>query len=348
MKYITPPEIDIDAIVEEFKESLKAKTNNASIEFKKSFSDFKIDETKVKKPTIYFSMEAWLKMQMLVKACDDEIAWQATVEKVNYRNSKEDWYYFVKQVFVYPQKVTGTFVDTDPVEYTEWSMKIPDEIFNKLRFQGHSHVNMATGPSATDYTMYQAFLDQLEENDYYIFMILNKRGEFNIYVYDYAQNLIFENTDCTVDVLLPNGGVISRWAQENMKLVTKKPVMPQYNIYDDPYMTYSDKTWDNRQLKIQTTPPERTTPVKGTDGVTFVCHTYYVRNGHTIWFENDRQRAYFFLRHPELQTNSLPSLQVKKLMDEIEKKEEIEKIEASIKKLNSKRGKHKLNLKKLK
>lgn len=246
MKRLSFKNIDIDKIVEDFKQNLiNFKSNQDKFIYEKKFSEIsKDEEAKIKKPIIYFSMEAWIKMLQLVKTCDKEIAWQATVEKRKFKQKEdsEDFYYFIKQVFVYPQKVTGTFVDVDEVNYTEWSLKLDDEVYNNLRFQGHSHVNMATSPSGTDLNTYQNFLDQLKEDDFYIFMILNKRSEWNIMVYDYKQNILFETKDCFVDVLTTQGS-LARWTEENMKQIEFKaePTYPKTNYIDDWYDTYHRK-----------------------------------------------------------------------------------------------------------
>ena len=42
---------------------------------------------------------------------------------------------------------------------------------------GHSHVNMGTSPSATDTKLQEDHLAQLQDNDFYIFLIVNKKRE---------------------------------------------------------------------------------------------------------------------------------------------------------------------------
>lgn len=329
MKYITPPEVDVEALVAEFRQSIKARTNNQHIRFEKSFDDLKIDETKVKKPVIYFSLEAWTKMQVLVQTCSKEIAWQATVEKIPYANNKNNWYYYIKQVFVYPQQVTGAFVDVDPVKWTEWGLKLPDEIYNKLRFQGHSHVNMATNPSGTDYATYQSLLDQLKKDDFYIFMILNKRNEFTLFVYDFAQNIIFDTKDCHIDVLLPKGEALSRWVEENMKQVIEKPTTPAIDGYR--YPGYYGANSDNLDIYSIDTPNK---PIKG--GVTYANNAMYVRNGHDYYFKDEHEKAIFFLQHPEFVTNFIPQQTTKQLMKNLVLNGLVDKDGSPIK--NSKRG----------
>lgn len=337
MKYIKPPEIEIDALIEEFKKAIQTRTNNQSIEFKKNFSEFKIDESKVIKPVIYLSMEAWVKMQNLVHTCEKEIAWHATVEKVPYRDNKDKWYYYVKQIFVYPQQVTGTFVDVDPVKWTEWSLQLPDDIFSKIRFQGHSHVNMGTTPSGTDQATYQTLLDQLEENDFYIFMILNKRSEFTILVYDYAQNIIFETKDCYVDILLPNGSGLSKWTEENMKQVAEKKIEYLGNSYMDRTYPGYYGNWDEDEYISYTGRQIPSSKVK--DGVTYANNAMFTRNGHTFYFRDNMEKAQFFIKHPEFVTEYIPDKATKSIMKNLVLNDKVDKdgnLKSTTK--NSKRG----------
>lgn len=247
MKRISIPENIVSTLVEQFKEELKnLKTNQDSISFERKFKDIlSINEDEVNKPIIYFSADAWIKMNTLVQSSNLELAWQATVEKRKFRDKEdsEAFFYYIDQVYVYPQEVTATFVATDEVKYSEWSLQLPDETFNKLRFQGHSHVNMGVSPSGTDMNTYQCFLDQLSKDDFYIFMILNKQGQFTILVYDFAQDIIFETKDCKVDVLTRTGG-LNKWTEQAHKQIEKKPVpaatypaVPKRwdDFYNDPY-----------------------------------------------------------------------------------------------------------------
>ena len=241
MKRISIPENIVDTLVMQFKEELKTlKTNQESISFERKFKDIlSINEDEVTKPIIYFSADAWIKMNTLVQASNLELAWQATVEKRKFKDKEDDkaFFYYIDQVHVYPQEVTATFVATDEVKYSEWSLELPDETFNKLRFQGHSHVNMGVSPSGTDMNTYQCFLDQLDKDDFYIFMILNKQGQYTILVYDFEQDIIFETKDCKVDVLTRTGG-LNKWLEQANQKIEKKPV---------PAATYPavPKRWDD-------------------------------------------------------------------------------------------------------
>lgn len=299
MKRLTFTEADKSAIIEEFTRSLQNfRSNQEKFVYEKKFSEIaKIDEETIRKPVIYFSLEAWVKMISLVKTCDKEIAWQATVEKRKFKNKEDskDFFYYIKQVFVYPQKVTGTFVDTDEIKYAEWSLTLDDETYNSLRFQGHSHVNMSVGPSGTDLNTYQNFLDQLDKDDFYIFMILNKKNEFNIMVYDFAQDILFENKDCYTDVLISQGS-LQRWTEENMKQVEHKQELPSWEGSLD-YGT----SYPYSPMRAQQKPKvdKKSNTLINEKGITFVNEKGYLQRGQWVSFTDIEDLYYFFADNPE-------------------------------------------------
>jgi hypothetical protein len=151
------------------------------------------------KAKVWFTFEAWTKMRALVNTTDTEIAWHGYVEKLQTPNE-----YLITDVFMYPQYVAGSTVQTEDESYIPWLNTIPDDKISQLRFQGHSHVNMGTTPSGVDSNFYESLLCNLKQDDYYIFAIMNKRNELNVWVYDYAQNVIFEKEDITWEVTIGN------------------------------------------------------------------------------------------------------------------------------------------------
>lgn len=204
-------------------------------------ADGKISYTKTfgyinRKATVYFTEMAWLKMQTLIREFDKEVAWHG----VAYRGedeSKDE--YYITDILVYPQEVTGATVNTDQEKYEMWLMMHEDDIFNNIRMQGHSHVNMGTSPSGVDTTHQEKILAQLEDNMFYIFMIWNKRGEKNIKIYDLAKNILFDGTDVTVEVQ-DDGTGMSAFLAEAKKMVTDKKtaVQPTTNVHKGGYGGY--------------------------------------------------------------------------------------------------------------
>lgn len=136
--------------------------------------------------TIQFTDKARAQIHALVELTDKEVGWRGVVERVG--GGK----YIIREILVYPQEATAATVNaTDGLG--PWLMSQPDEIFDNLRMQGHSHVNMGAHPSGVDEAFYDKMLSGLQ--DYYIFMIVNKRKELYARVYDVIDNVIYDNAD---------------------------------------------------------------------------------------------------------------------------------------------------------
>lgn len=177
------------------------------------------------KATLYFDPLAWRKMQTLIKEFDKEVAWHGVAYRGEDESKNE---YYITDILVYPQKVTGATVNTDQEKYEMWLMQHEDEVFNNIRMQGHSHVNMATSPSGVDETHQAKILEQLEDDMFYIFLIWNKSNSKFIKIYDLKKNILFETIDVTVEIL-DDGSGIDEFLADAKKLVEDKPTTPYYS-----------------------------------------------------------------------------------------------------------------------
>lgn len=187
------PDILADA-KKEFEEqlsSLNTKMFDGKVTFTKTYK-WKGDD----KATIIFTPGAYFKMFRLIQEFSDEVAWHG----VAYRDAEDSSVFHITDIIVYPQTVTGSTVNTNQVEYETWLMGLDDEIFNNLRMQGHSHVNMTTTPSGVDTSHQEAILNQLEDSMFYIFMIWNKSLSHNIKIFDLQNNTLYEDGDVIVKI----------------------------------------------------------------------------------------------------------------------------------------------------
>lgn len=213
----------IDNMVEEFRKNVTdAKMSDGKISFSKSFDYTGEDDTKA---YVIFTPMAYVKMLTLLKHFDTEVAWHGTV-----RREDEDTF-VITDVMVYPQTVTGATVNTDQEEYQKWMMTLEDDVFNSMRMQGHSHVNMGTSPSGVDSNHQQQILAQLKEDDYYIFMIFNKRLDHTIKIYDYANNVMYEDKDVIVSVADDEFDVESFIAESDHAVTHKTYAAGSYGGY---------------------------------------------------------------------------------------------------------------------
>jgi hypothetical protein len=215
---ITPEQQQL--MLKKFQDLLTAgRFSDGKINFSESID--KVTGVEVKKPTIYFTAVAWLKMLKLIDHATTEIGWHGVVDR-----NAEKGAYLIKDILVYPQTVTGATVTTDELEYGQWLMKQPDGVFEKIRFQGHSHVNFGVTPSGVDENFYNNILQTLTEGDYYIFMIMNKRGEVTIMLYDFTQNIIFEKADITLKVTDGKHSIddwVTKMVKDNVKTYSYTP-----------------------------------------------------------------------------------------------------------------------------
>lgn len=203
----------IQQMTAEFMEALsKIKLSDGKVSYQKSF-EYKSGEGDGVK--ILFEPAAYAKMLVLLHSFSDEVAWHGIV------NRQDNTTFVIKDILVYPQIVTGVTVDTDQEEYQKWLMKLDDETFNHLRMQGHSHVNMATSPSKTDTDFYARILSQVPDDDYYIFMVFNKRLEHTVKVYDLKNNILYEDKDIEIGIHSEEGD-LETFLTEAKELVAKQ------------------------------------------------------------------------------------------------------------------------------
>lgn len=159
-------------------------------------------------PSLTFLPDAWIKLTALVEQTTTEVGVHGTV--VRYEDPQGD-VYAVQDIFVYPQLVSGATC-TSADSYADWLNQLDDDTLNSLRFQAHSHVNMTTNPSAVDQQHRDNMLTQV--TDYYIFLIINKRGETNCTIYDLAKGVIFEDKDIYRTVWLQDDTILNDWLED--------------------------------------------------------------------------------------------------------------------------------------
>lgn len=150
---------------------------------------------------LLFSAKAYAKLAFLVTHNDKEVAAHGTVFRME--PVEQGSTFLVDDILVYPQEAAAATVESDDEAYGYWLSRQPDDVFNHLRFQAHSHVAMAVSPSGTDLSFYKKLMEQI--TDFYIFFIINKRMEVWCEIYDLERNIYFENGDVKTIVLFDAG-----------------------------------------------------------------------------------------------------------------------------------------------
>lgn len=212
---------------------LMAKEILKQLESCNRLSDFKLDLKEVKnvmkpehKPIIQMSAEVYTKMYTLVHESPIEISWHGLVNR-----DKENDIYTIYDILMFPQINGPTTTATEDEEFAEWMTELimdPEFPINDLRMHGHSHVNMQVFSSGVDDAYQKELIAKVENDDYYLFLVLNKKQEMCVLLYDFNRQILFHTEDVEVRVVSENCDNILEWARENIKEYCKKEVAPVY------------------------------------------------------------------------------------------------------------------------
>lgn len=229
--------------------------------------NFKLKEVKDdRKATITFSAKAYMKIFALVHTYSTEVEWHGVVER-----TAADAFY-IKDVLVFPHKVTGATVISDQTEYEKWLDTLDNETFNALRFHGHSHVNMGVTPSGVDMTYRHNILNNFgmpsaTSDLFYIFLIFNKRGDISGEIYDLQNNALYSkstNTD-EIDIVVEDCDWLTEFLDEAKRVVTESYSGYSGGTYGG--SNYSGGTYGGTTTsKPATTSPKRSAKVEARQG----------------------------------------------------------------------------------
>lgn len=219
--------------VEQFEKNLRTmRLFNGKVKYEESY-EYKEEE----KATVIYSRLAYAKQLKLITDFSTEVAWNGIVR----RDKDNPYRFYIEDIIVFPQKVTGSTVTPDQKAYDMWLMSLPQDQFDHCRFHGHSHVNMGTTPSGTDDTCQKQILGRLDgdgltpeerervisemgDMDFYIFMIWNKRGEYAVRIYDMYTNTFFEGKE--VDVIIEGQEDLNDFIKDAKQKVTTSYYTP--------------------------------------------------------------------------------------------------------------------------
>lgn len=157
--------------------------------FKEAVGKASISILEKQAPHIIISKEALIKMSLYTKHCKEEIGWLGTAHKVN-KN------YYISDVFLFHQNVHSTTTEITPeglTTFAEEILKKPEglEIWNNTKMWGHSHVDMGVISSAQDDKQMETFADG--GHNWFIRIIVNKKGDIRLDLYDYENGIIYNN-----------------------------------------------------------------------------------------------------------------------------------------------------------
>ena len=123
-----------------------------------------------------FTSKAYLKLIAFINLIGDyEISGFARIEDVNGEA-------YITDVDILKQRVKGAYVEASEDAVMDFLRRIPKEQYGQWTLDWHSHVNMSTSPSGTDWNNYAEMLTA-RMGKQFPFMIVNKREEITAYQY---------------------------------------------------------------------------------------------------------------------------------------------------------------------
>lgn len=197
-----------------FQQLKNARVTGQSIKVEK-----KLTYTEERTCSVCYTKEAWFKTIMLLEHQAKEVGWYGVV----YRDEDDETMFRVKDIIIYPQKVTGATVEAVTDKYEAWMQGLDDETYNHRRAFIHSHVYMGTSPSGKDEQVWSDKLTQIPNDEFFIFQIMNKRGEIYSRVVDFANNIIYENNDVQTLVECENMDIWDTYKNIGKLLLSSKP-----------------------------------------------------------------------------------------------------------------------------
>lgn len=142
-------------------------------------------------PTILVSDVAYKKMSHIVTIAGQEVGWLGTV-----RELPEQGGYLIDDVYLFEQDVSAvstTISSEGLATFADELLQRPDgaDIWEHIRFWGHSHVRMTAEPSSQD--DHQMALLRDSGHAYFIRGIVNKHGSMKFWIFFYETGLEFHD-----------------------------------------------------------------------------------------------------------------------------------------------------------
>jgi hypothetical protein len=161
-----------------------------------------------KPPIIKITADAYAMSMAYVDGCKKEIGWLCHVSEI-------DGEYVIDNCFLPEQEVAGATCEFTEAGTSQIMTEVIQtkgiEYYNQIRCWAHSHVDMAARPSGQD----KQQILKWKENDYFIMLITNKKGEFYAEFYDFKNKVAFNNL--SVELYHPDQDSYNKKAAEEIR-----------------------------------------------------------------------------------------------------------------------------------
>ena len=167
---------------------------------------------------LYILPEARQKMEIYCDLSTGEIGWLGFVRDLGENG------FLIEDVALLKQEVHSTTTEITPEGLLEfWGNTTPEEQ-EKIKLWGHSHVNMSPSPSGQDNSQMEYFKDG---NPWFIRLITNKKREYHIDIYDYANGIQVHMDQSDLVTYNPKANELKKAIEEEIKeKVSEKKTTP--------------------------------------------------------------------------------------------------------------------------
>lgn len=187
---------------------------------------------------LYILPEARNKMELYCDLSEGEIGWLAYVEQFDKQG------FLITDCALLKQEVHATTTEITAEGLLEFWNNTPVEQQAKIKLWGHSHVNMSVSPSGQDDSQMEYFRDG---NPWFIRLITNKKREYHIDIYDYANGLKIHMDQADLKTYNPAENELRKQIEDEIKLkVSKKEYKSTSSVLP---AKSSSTVWSNSKSK---------------------------------------------------------------------------------------------------
>lgn len=187
---------------------------------------------------LYILPEARNKMELYCDLSEGEIGWLAYVEQFDKQG------FLITDCALLKQEVHATTTEITAEGLLEFWNNTPVEQQAKIKLWGHSHVNMSVSPSGQDDSQMEYFKDG---NPWFIRLITNKKREYHIDIYDYANGLKIHMDQADLKTYNPAENELRKQIEDEIKLkVSKKEYKSTSSVLP---AKSSSTVWSNSKSK---------------------------------------------------------------------------------------------------
>jgi hypothetical protein len=182
-------------------------------------------------PTIYVTPEAYSDMLTIVDESPEEVSWLGAVDML-------DSDFLIHEIFLIDQECGPASTDMLEEGFVKLSRELlarPNgtELWNSIKFWGHSHVRMDVFASGTDDAQMDRFKRNARHDEWFIRGIFNKKGNAKFWLYHSSSGIVINDVQWMIYHEVTEGRR-DKWKAEIEDKVSTRIYVPPATAYVPP------------------------------------------------------------------------------------------------------------------